>query len=93
MIANHHIAPISMTRHAQCRQKQRSIPTAVIEALLEFGERRQAGHGSESVYFTKKSWKKLASYMGAAIKGVEGYRSCYLIEGSDGAIITAAYRH
>ena len=82
-----------MTNHALCRQQQRSIPRAVIDALLDFGERRPAGGGAESVYFTKRSWRKFASYVGTAIKGYERYRSCYVIEAADGAIVTTAFRH
>ncbi len=82
-----------MTSHALRRQKQRSIPQAVIDALLDFGERCPAGSGAESVYFTKRTWRRFASYVGTAINGYERYRSCYVIEAADGAIITTAFRH
>lgn len=81
------------TNHALYRQQQRAIPTAVIDALLDFGERRPAGDGAESVFFTKRSWRRFSTYVGTAIKGYERYRHCYLIEGRDGAVITAAFRH
>lgn len=81
------------TNHALCRQQQRGIPTAVIDALLDFGERRAAGDGAESVYFTKRSWRRFSTYAGAAITGYERYRNCYLIEGRDGEVITTAFRH
>jgi hypothetical protein len=81
------------TNHALFRQQQRAIPTAIIDALLDFGERRPAGDGSESVYFTKRSWRRFSTYAGTAITGYERYRHCYLIESRDGAIITAAFRH
>ena len=41
--------PLSMTIHAKRRMQQRSIPQAVIDALLDFGDRRPAGGGAESV--------------------------------------------
>lgn len=82
-----------MTDHASCRQQQRSIPQAVIDALLDFGDRRPAGSGAESVYFTKRTWRKFAGYVGTAVKGYERYRNCYLIESSDGYVITPAFRH
>lgn len=81
------------TSHAVCRQQQRAIPTAIIDALLDFGERRPAGSGASSVYFTKRSWRRLSAYVGSAIIGYERYRHCYLIEGPDGAVITIGFRH
>lgn len=83
-----------MTHHARVRSQQRSIPSAVRDALIDFGERRRAGHGAESVFFTKKSWKRLEAYMGSEIsKAFERYRNCYLIESEDGSIVTQAYRN
>ena len=83
----------SMTHHARVRSQQRSIPSVVRDALVDFGERRRAGQGAESVFFTKKSWKRLEAYMGSDIsKAFEKYRNCYLIEAHDGAVVTEAYR-
>jgi len=87
------LRPPAMTKHARVRAQQRSIPAAVRDALIDFGERRRAGHGAVSVFFTKKSWKRLEAYMGSEIcRGFERYRNCYLIEASDGVVITEAYR-
>lgn len=93
MIGTQYPVNTPMTKHALCRQQQRSIPQAVIDALLDFGERRPAGDGAESVYFTKRTWRRFASYVGVAVKGFERYRNCYVIEGRDGTIITPAFRH
>lgn len=93
MITHSQTFATARTHHALCRQQQRAIPTAVIDALLDFGERRPAGDGAESVYFTKRSWRRFSSYVGKAITGYERYRHCYLIEGRDGAVITTAFRH
>ncbi len=83
-----------MTHHARVRSRQRPIRSAVRYGLIDFGERRRAGHGAESVFFTKKSWKRLEAYMGSEIsKAFERYRNCYLIESEDGSIVTEAYRH
>ena len=82
-----------MTYHARVRSQQRSIPSVVRDALIDFGERRRAGQGAESVFFTKKSWKRLEAYMGSDIsRAFEKYRNCYLIEADDGAVVTEAYR-
>ena len=93
MLGSQYAGAAPMTKHALCRQQQRSIPQAVIDALLDFGERRPAGGGAVSVYFTKRTWRKFNSYVGAAVKGFERYRSCYVIEASNGTIVTAAFRH
>lgn len=83
-----------LTQHARLRSRQRSIPSAVRDALIDFGVRRHAGKGAVSVFFTKKSWKKLEAYMGSEItKAFERYRNCYLIESDDGFIVTVAYRN
>lgn len=89
---HHKHVPLSLTIHAQRRMQERSIPPAVIDALLDFGERRPAGGGAESIYFTKRTWQHFATYVGRAIKGYERYRNCYLIEGENGSIITPAFR-
>ena len=81
-----------LTWHARRRLQQRAIPLIVIEALLDFGERRAAGHQAESVFFTRRAWRRFAAYVGAAIKCFERYRNCYLIEAGDGAIVTIAFR-
>ena len=83
----------NLSRHARRRRQQRSIPPAVIDALLDFGERQPAGGGSISVFFTKRAWRRFTSYMGTAIIGYERYRNCYLIEASDGCIVTTAFRY
>ncbi len=90
---HHKHVPLSLTIHAQRRMQQRSIPQAVIDALLDFGERRPAGGGAESIYFTKRTWQHFATYVGRVIKGYERYRNCYLIRGENGSIITSAFRH
>ncbi len=94
MFPNNHVLPQPiMTRHACIRAQQRGIPSAVRDALLDFGDRRRAGRGAETVYFTKKSWKNLQLYMGNEItKAFEKYRNCYLIASDDGCIITEAFR-
>jgi hypothetical protein len=82
-----------MTHHARMRSQQRSIPSVVRDALIDFGERRRAGQGAVSVFFTKKSWKRLEASMGSDIsRAFERYRNYYLIEADDGAVVTEAYR-
>jgi hypothetical protein len=89
---SHQLSPPPMTNHARIRAQQRAIPTAVRDALIDFGERRPDGKGAESVYFTKKSWKRLEAYMGSEIiKAFQRYRNCYLIQANDGYVVTEAH--
>jgi len=82
----------AISTHAQKRQQQRSIPSAVIDCLLDFGDVRPAGTGAESYYFTKRSWRKVSAYFGPGAKAFETYRNAYAIV-SGGNVVTAAYRY
>jgi hypothetical protein len=82
-----------MSKHASRRRQQRSIPQAVIDGLIDFGERRLAGAGREEVYFTKGAWREFASYLGTTAKAFERYRNCYVIQANDGTVVTASFRH
>jgi hypothetical protein len=82
-----------MSKHALRRRQQRSIPQAVIDALVDFGARRPAFGGVEEVYFTKSTWREFTSYLGTTSKAFERYRSCYLVQANDGTIITVCFRH
>lgn len=83
----------SLTRHAQQRMKDRSIPLSIIEALLDFGERMPSGNGAETCFFTKRSWRHFAAYLGLEARYFERYRSVYVIVANDGEVITTCWRH
>jgi hypothetical protein len=78
----------SLSRHARQRMKDRSIPLSVVEALLDFGERMSGGTGTEICFFTKKSWRRFASYLGLEARHFERYRSTYVVVAKDGEVIT-----
>ena len=82
-----------LSRHARGRAKDRSIPRSVIDALLDFGERAAAGGGAESCFFTKRSWRRFAAYLGTEARYFERYCAAYLIVAADGEVITACWRH
>ena len=83
----------SLSRHARQRMKDRSIPQSIVEALLDFGERMPGGNGAEVCFFTKKSWRRFATYLGLEARHFERYRSVYVVVANDGEIITACWRH
>lgn len=83
----------SLTAHARRRAKDRSIPPSIIDALLDFGDRARAGGGAESCFFTKRSWRRFAAYLGTEARHFERYRAAYAIVGADGQVITTCWRH
>lgn len=84
---------LTLSEHAKKRRQQRSIPEAVIDLLLDFGDETHLGSGVTSFSFRKKSWKCAAKYLGARAKCFERYRSCYVVVADNGTIITVAYCH
>lgn len=83
----------SLSRHARQRMKDRSIPQSIVEALLDFGERMSGGTGTEICFFTKKSWRRFATYLGLEARHFERYRSVYVVVANDGEVITTCWRH
>lgn len=83
----------SLSRHARQRMKDRSIPLSIVEALLDFGERISGGTGTEICFFTKKSWRRFAIYLGLEARHFERYRSAYVVVANDGEVITTCWRH
>ena len=68
--------------------KDRSIPLSVVEALLDFGERMSGGTGTEICFFTKKSWRRFASYLGLEARLLERYRRAYGVVAKVDEVIT-----
>jgi len=86
-------AQSNMTSHALRRSRERVIPQLIIDALQDYGDTRPAGNGSEEFYFTRKSWKHFASYVGPQAAKLEKYRNTYAIIAPEGFIVTVAWRH
>lgn len=83
----------NMTTHAQRRSHERGIPQLIIDALQDYGDTRSACNGSEEFYFTRKSWKRFASYVGPLVTKLEKYRNTYAIVAPDGFVVTVAWRY
>lgn len=82
-----------VSRHAERRMKERSIPPSIVEALMDFGDRAPCGGGAEACFFTKRTWRRYAAYLGCEARHFERYRSTYLVIANDGRIITTCWRH
>jgi hypothetical protein len=73
--------------------QQRSIPQAIVDLLIDFGDMSDAGGGAERFSFSKRSWRQAASYLGTQAKHFERYRHAYVVMGPEGEVITVAYQH
>lgn len=84
---------VRLTEHAQQRAKDRSIPEIGRMLLLEFGARRPAGGGAESISFDKRAWKEVERFCGVwPLKRMDQLRRLYMVVSAEGAVITVAYR-
>lgn len=84
---------IPMTRHAERRAVDRSIPEIARWMLLNFAKPRPAGKGVVSYSFDKKAWREVEGFLGTwPLKKMEQLKRVYMIVADDGAVITVAYR-
>jgi hypothetical protein len=82
-----------LTRHASKRAQQRSLPPLIEEWLFRYGEAQHQGGGTEILYFSKRSYKRLRHHVGLQpIRKLQQYLDAYLIV-SDGRIVTMGHRH
>jgi hypothetical protein len=84
--------PISFSRHAATRAKQRGIPRSHIAALLDFGTSK-IRHGCEVIYMDKASRQRARRMLGRRTYALlEPAFDAYLVVGDDGGIVTCAHR-
>jgi hypothetical protein len=80
----------SMTKHAERRAHDRSIPEVAMWLLREFGtmERRK---GADSYSFDKKSWRELERFLGPwQLVNMEKLKRVYMVVADNGAAVTVA---
>lgn len=83
---------LPLTAHAEKRIQDRSVPEIGMWLLLEFGVRKRAGSGAESVYFDKRSWKEVERFCGVwPLKKMDQLRRLYAIISDGGEAVTFAY--
>lgn len=80
-----------LTRHAEARQRQRSIPSYVISATYAFGSDHSV-RGSLTAYTLDRKAIELAqeSYPASVGKTLSKYLGVYVIIGDEGKIVTVA---
>lgn len=85
--------PTPCTLHAQVRMQQRAIPPQVISWLFDFGTRQRAVGQAAIVYFDKAARRRLAQEIGHLTASyLSPLLNAYLIEGSNGDVITTGWR-
>ena len=92
--ATHAAPPCARTRHANRRAQQRSIPTALVDLVLDYGERCAAGGGAEIVRLTERSRHELAMDMDRQTwrRHAHSLRTVYAVVAADGVVITLGHR-
>lgn len=89
----HTVAHNRLSRHAQVRMQQRSIPQFIVDCLLDFTEAVPAGGGSVRYCFKADSWAEAQRDMGSEARKLDRYRNAYVIVAEDGTVVTAAREH
>ena len=82
------------TKHSSARSQQRGVPPLIKDWLLAYGEENYDGKGAIVRYFNEKSIRQMERDIGREpIRRMSEFMRCYLVEGTDGAIITIGKRH
>ena len=79
------------TRHAEIRAKQRGIPTAIVETILEHGRPVRKPGGAWEYRLTKKHREQLIFALKEEIKRIEKSAGKGILIGGDGAAILTVY--
>ena len=86
-------AVIPLTKHAEQRAVDRSIPEIARWLLLDFASPERAGKGAVSYSFDKKAWREVERFFGTwPLKKMDQLKRVYMVMSDDGAVITLAYR-
>jgi len=84
---------VTVSHHAQIRMQQRAITADMLESLLDFGQVKFNGHGTEILTFPKKVVKHLKKELNHKVfMKIERHLNLYAIMSSDGELITTGYR-
>jgi hypothetical protein len=84
---------VTVSHHAQIRMQQRAITADMLESLLDFGQVKFNGQGTEILTFPKKVVKHLKKELNHKVFiKIERHLNLYAIMSSDGELITTGYR-
>jgi hypothetical protein len=84
---------VTVSHHAQIRMQQRAITADMLESLLNFGQVKFNGQGTEILTFPKKVVKNLKKELNHKVfMKIERHLNLYAIMSSGGELITTGYR-
>ena len=84
---------VTVSHHAQIRMQQRAITADMLESLLDFGQVKFNGQGTEILTFPKKVVTHLKKELNHKVfMKIERHLNLYAIMSSDGELITTGYR-
>ena len=82
-----------LTKHAETRSCQRSIPPLITDLLKIYGDIKYTGRKGRVKFFSKKSRQKMSRDLGGkVVDQLSRFFNIYLVESTEGAIITIARR-
>ena len=84
---------VMLSHHAKVRMQQRAISEDMLESLLDFGQVKFNGQGTEILTFPKRVVKHLKKELDHKVfMKIERHLNLYAIMSSDGELITTGYR-
>ena len=84
---------VMLSQHARVRMQQRAISEDMLESLLDFGQVKFNGQGTEILTFPKRVVKHLKKELDHKVfMKIERHLNLYAIMSSDGELITTGYR-
>ncbi|MEH6790620.1 DUF4258 domain-containing protein [Parasphingorhabdus sp.] len=85
--------PPGLSRHAKTQMQRRCIPEAAVELILDFANATPSGSGTLRYRFDKRSWAAADKLLGSQARAFEKFRNAYVIEASNGTVVTVAWLH
>ena len=84
---------VMLSQHAKVRMQQRAISEDMLESLLDFGQVKFNGQGTEILTFPKRVVRHLKKELDHKVfMKIERHLNLYAIMSSDGELITTGYR-
>lgn len=84
---------IPMTRHAECRSRQRGIPRDAIEVILDFGREEQSFDNRRVVFMDKAARRRAKEALGRiAYAQIEARLDACIVIGEGSRVLTCMHR-
>lgn len=86
------MAPI-LSQHAQKRSQQRGVPPLLVDLLIRFGKESSAGKGASRYELDKQAKKRIQSYAGPSLGGLQDRLNIFVVVSGGGEVITVGHRY